>query len=244
MIKNCDRLICVARHTLNTFHKAISIDKNKAVIVHNALQDEYKKVTDIPKEQLKEKYFLNRETKVIVFAGRLDEVKGINFLLQAFQKVIETHLDSHLFIAGEGHFNPLLEQCRYSCTKVSFTGRLDKKQLFELYHMADMGVVSSVHEEFGFVAIEMMMHALPIIVSDTGGLREIVEDGISGLKVPVKTLKGKRVPDTTVLTEKILLLMTNEKLSRAIADGGRKRFLEKFESISFKEKMLHIYNTL
>lgn len=110
--------------------------------------------------------------------------------------------------------------------------------------MADMGVVSSVHEEFGFVAIEMMMHALPIIVSDTGGLREIVEDGISGLKVPVKTQKGKRVPDITVLTEKILLLITNEKLSRAIANGGRKRFLEKFESISFKEKMLHIYNTL
>ena len=59
--------------------------------------------------------------------------------------------------------NQWLKEATDCWTKIAFTGRLDKKQLYEFYSMADMGVVCSLHEEFGFVAIAMMMHALPVI---------------------------------------------------------------------------------
>ena len=55
--------------------------------------------------------------------------------------------------------------------------------------MADVGIACSLHEEFGLVAIEMMMNKLPIIVSDVGGLDEIVENEFSGLKSHVKNKK-------------------------------------------------------
>ncbi|MDR0547541.1 MAG: glycosyltransferase, partial [Dysgonamonadaceae bacterium] len=100
------------------------------------------------------------------------------------------------------------------------------------------------HEEFGFVAIEMMMHALPLIVTKTGGLDEIVEDNVSGLKVPVRTIKGKRQADVKLLQEKICLLLENPAQASELGENARKRFLEKYELSIFKEKMLNLYQTI
>lgn len=53
-----------------------------------------------------------------------------------------------------------------------FTGYVNQRTLSDLYSVADIGVVPSLHEEFGYVAIEMMMHRLPVIVNATTGLAE------------------------------------------------------------------------
>jgi glycosyltransferase involved in cell wall biosynthesis len=90
----------------------------------------------------------------------------------------------------------------------------------------------------------MMMHALPVIVTKTGGLDEIVEDGVSGLKVPVRTIKGQRQVDVKQLSEKIRLLLDNPAYAQELGENGRKRFLEKFELSVFKEKMLNLYTTI
>jgi glycosyltransferase involved in cell wall biosynthesis len=94
------------------------------------------------------------------------------------------------------------------------------------------------------VAIEMMMHELPVIVTKTGGLDEIVEDGVSGLKVPVRTIRGKRRVDIKKLEERMHFLLDNPSSAKEIGENGRKRFLKKFELSVFKEKMLKLYNTV
>lgn len=107
-----------------------------------------------------------------------------------------------------------------------------------------MGVVCSLHEEFGLVALEMMMHALPVIVTKNGGLDEIVEENVSGLKAPVRTRKGQRQVDVKCLSEKMMLLLENPVLAEELGTNGRKRFLEKYELSLFKNKMLNLYNTI
>ena len=71
--------------------------------------------------------------------------------------------------------------------------------------MADVGIACSLHEEFGLVAIEMMMNKLPIIVSDVGGLDEIVENEFSGLKSHVKNKKNKRFLSPHLSVQQIIL---------------------------------------
>jgi len=193
---------------------------------------------------LRSKYCFDNKAQIILFAGRLDEIKGIAFLIRAFRKVLQTNSDSFLLIVGEGNFNAWMKEAADCWSRILFTGRLDKEKLYKLYSIADIGVVPSLYEEFGLVAIEMMMHALPVIVTQTGGLDEIVEDGISGLKVPIRTIKGERQVDVKRLAEKIRFLLNNPVNAQKLGENGRKRFLDKFELSVFKEKMLNLYQNI
>lgn len=244
MIRKCDRFVCVAEHTLNTFLKVSDIEKTKCQIINNALKDEYKEIDATQKQVLRAKWWIADYRKVILFVGRLDEVKGVSPLIKAFKKVLQSHSDIHLILAGDGNYNPLLAEASECCTRITFTGRLSKKKIQELYQIADLGVVPSIHEEFGLVAIEMMMHKLPVIVGNTGGLSEIIKDNVTGLKVPITTFKRKRTISSTVLSAKIALLLEDERYASEIAENGRKEFLEKYEISLFRDKILTLYKSL
>lgn len=241
MIQKCDRFVCVAGHTLSSFKEAAGIDVEKSSVIYNCLQDIYKNISDEEKLALKEKYHILPHTKILFFAGRLDAVKGVFELIEAFRELSKLRQDVRLIMAGEGDFGRLVPAAQESCFHVTFTGRLGKEELYMIYRMADIGIVPSIHEEFGLVAIEMMMHQLPVIVSDTGGLAEIVEDGVNGLKVPVIKEKDKRTLPIPGLVEKITTLLDDEEYARKLGKKGRETFLEKYELTRFREKMLDLY---
>ena len=110
--------------------------------------------------------------------------------------------------------------------------------------MADVGIACSLHEEFGLVAIEMMMNKLPIIVSDVGGLDEIVENEFSGLKSHVNNKKNTRFLSTKDLSEKICRFLEDKEYAEMIAQNGRTTFLNRFEERFFSEKMIELYKTI
>ncbi|GHV58382.1 glycosyl transferase [Bacteroidia bacterium] len=242
MINKVDQFVCVAQHTYTIFQKLGGVQATKTEIINNALADDYNPLSNQEKCLLRKKYAIEENTKVIIFAGRLDDVKGLGDLITAFKKLLTLYPNTRLIIVGEGNFNAWLKEASDSWSKITFTGRIDKKKLYEFYSLADIGVTCSLHEEFGFVAIEMMMHELPLIVTKTSGLNEIVEDKISGLKVPVRTLKGKRQVDVKSLTEKMAFLLENPASAKELGENGRKRFLEKYHLSLFKEKMINLYN--
>ena len=96
----------------------------------------------------------------------------------------------------------------------------------------------------GFVAIEMMMNQLPVIVSDTGGLSEIVENGISGLKVPVMNDSKQQVIDVDALSAKMIQLIEQPDYAKVLAVNARKRFLEKYDLTIFRQKILNLYREI
>ena len=241
MLEKSDRFICVAQHTLNSLKTTCNIQIDNGVLINNALKDVYKEKSFKQKNAIRNKYLLSDRTKIILFAGRLDEVKGISFLIEAFKQVLKTNPDAHLLIAGEGDFNRWLSVAKNYWSKISFTGRLDKRQLYELYAIADVGVVCSLHEEFGYVAIEMMMHQIPLVVTDTGGLSEIIVNDICGLKVPVRNFKNKRIVSVRIMASKIKTLLDNPIFAKELGHNGRRRFLEKYEIELFKRKMIDLY---
>lgn len=241
MLGKSDRFICIAQHTLDSFRNICDIDITNGILINNALKDVYKRASPEQKNRIRDKYFIPDDKKIIMFAGRLDEVKGISFLIDTFKKVVKTNSDAHLLIAGEGDFNKWLSMTKNYWTKISFTGRLGKKQLYELYSIADVGVVCSLHEEFGYVAIEMMMHEIPLVVTDTGGLSEIVKDGVCGLKVPVRNRKDRRIINVNTMADKIKILLDNPDFANKLGHNGRRRFLKNYELRLFKKRMIDLY---
>ena len=243
LIKKCDLVICVAQHTVNTFIGLNCLRKTPVIVINNALKDCYQRISEMRRMELRKKYYIDSQTRVIFFAGRLDKVKGVPFLIQAFEETLKSFPNSRLLIAGNGNFEQCINATNHCWSKISFTGKLKKEQLYELYSIADIGIVCSLHEEFGFVAIEMMMQCLPLIVSNTSGLTEIVIDGETGLKVPIDTRNNERYININKLSEQINYLLENPTLALQLSINARKRFLEKYELNLFKEKMLAVYNS-
>ena len=123
--------------------------------------------------------------KIILFLGRLVYEKGVQHLIAAMPKILANYHDSKLIIAGKGGMlDELREQVNYLNIghKVYFTGYLDAKKVCKMYKAADISVFPSTYEPFGIVALEAMLAGVPTVVSDIGGLDEIVEHRVNGMK--------------------------------------------------------------
>lgn len=139
-------------------------------------------------------------TPLFVFAGRLEETKGIYTLLAAFQLLIQKEnleFSPRLLIAGgekdaidEATGLPADPKLRSFLEgiedKVEFVGPQSQEELALLFNMATATIVPSYYESFGMVAAEAQACGSPVIASDVGGLKNVVQDGISGLLVEVE----------------------------------------------------------
>lgn len=244
MINQCDRVIAIAEQSYKNILNIYGVDKEKIILINNGLKDGYKKLGDSRKQQLKSKYHINPQDRLILFAGRLDEVKGVRFLLKAFGDLLKTEQNVRLILVGEGDFSRWIDQSRQIGSKIIFTGKLDQKELYNFYQLADIGIVCSIHEEFGFVAVEMMMHKLPVIVSDTGGLSEIVEEAVTGLKVKVKVVNKKRGIDVAGLTAKMKYLLHHPDVCSRLGENARNKFVQNYSLPIWSKRMEYLYERL
>ena len=123
--------------------------------------------------------------KIILYVGRLVYEKGIQNLIAAMPKVLNGYHDSKLIIAGKGGMiDELRDEVRRLNieNKVYFTGYLNLNQVTKMYKCADVAVFPSTYEPFGVVALEGMLSGTPVVVSDVGGLNEIVQHRENGMK--------------------------------------------------------------
>ena len=130
------------------------------------------------------RYAMDNE-KIILFMGRLVYEKGVQHLIAAMPKILEGYHDAKLVIAGKGG---MIDELKAQVDalgigqKVYFAGYLNGKDVQRMYKAADISVFPSTYEPFGIVALEAMLAENPIVVSDIGGLNEIVQHRENGMK--------------------------------------------------------------
>lgn len=195
------------------------------------------------KRTLRKKRRIYDKEYLILFAGRLHPMKGLAFLIRAFHKVLEKLPNCRLLIAGNGDYDTCIHEAKDICSKVSFTGLLDKKDLYELYQMVDVGVVPSLYEPFGYVAVEMMMHGLPIAATATSGLNEVIDE-TSGIKVPIIEYPDRVEIDANLLAEKILYILEHPEEAKRLGKNARIRYLKEYSSEVFRRNMLKFYQSI
>ena len=123
--------------------------------------------------------------KIILFMGRLVYEKGIQHLISAMPKILNGYHDSKLVICGKGGMIDELKaqvNAMEISNKVYFAGYMNGKDVQKMYKAADVAVFPSTYEPFGIVALEAMLSENPIVVSDIGGLNEIVQHRENGMK--------------------------------------------------------------
>ena len=236
-----DHVICLSNYMKDILCQYYGINLTKMSVIPNGMYDVAYARNNI--DYLREKWNIPPEEKIIIYAGRIDKVKGIIYLIKAFRLLLEMNKNCRLLIVGSGDYDMCLGESKDICSKISYTGLLEKQDLFELYQIADIGVIPSLFEPFGYVAVEMMMHELPIIVTATSGLNEVVDDAC-GFKIPLNIQSDSVGIDVSLLSEKILYLLEHPSEARQIGINGRKRYLDNYSSEIFCENMIRIYKSV
>lgn len=163
------------------------------------------------------KYAMDNE-KIILFMGRLVYEKGVNHLIAAMPKILNGYHDAKLVIAGKGGMIDELKAQVNSLgisEKVCFAGYMSGKNVQKMYKAADISVFPSTYEPFGIVALEAMLSENPVVVSDIGGLNEIVQHKENGMK----TYCG----NSNSIADAILELLYDHKLCAEITKKAKNK---------------------
>lgn len=170
-------------------------------------------------------------------ACRLEPVKGIATLIEAIAILAVDIPSIRLEIAGEGSLRNALEE-RVARQRVSanitFLGWC--RNMIPVLQSWGLFVQPSLDEGFGVAVLEAMASGLPVVASDVGGLREIVEDGKTGFLVPPR--------DPAAFAEKIRLLLGDPDLRAAMGAAGRRRAQEEFSLTAMVRRTAEFYDRL
>jgi glycosyltransferase involved in cell wall biosynthesis len=174
-----------------------------------------------------------RSQEVICFAGTLAPIKGVEYLLEAFVKIIDKFNEALLEIIGRRpnrrYYLELEHKTRAMGLedRVLFIDELPQKELAKRLTRARALVLPSLSEGLGRVIIEAMACGVPVVCSSVGGIRDIVENGKTGFLVPPG--------DAEALAEKLEVLLRDRELALRMGEEARSGVEALFSSQAYKE---------
>ena len=182
----------------------------------------------------------NPTTKDILYAGRLSEEKGIEYLIQAIPKISKEHPEIKLHIVGKGNMEQNLKDLANKLEiedKIIFHGYITHENLATMYRKSSVFILPSVcMENAPLTLIEAMSQETPVVTTNIGGQAELVKDGFNGYLVNPK--------DPEELTEKIGTILDNPELAREMGEKGRKIVEENHTPEEHLRRIIAIYNSL
>jgi 1,4-alpha-glucan branching enzyme len=188
-------------------------------------------------ESVKELLPCAPEDRILFAIGRLVYEKGFQTLIDAMPRILQSIPNAKLVIGG---FGPMEDELRQRASglgdRVLFTGYLDDQTKNMWYQAAEVCVVPSHYEPFGIVALEAMRSGKPTVVSDTGGLAEIIEHGADGFKA----LPGH----TESLAWHISELFMQPQLGSKLAEAAYRKLLARYQWDSIASNVNQSYMRL
>ena len=218
--------------------------KNITVIHHGINQDEYSPKAD-PRPALK-KYPILRKKKVVFHPARMGLAKGCDVTIKAFRIIKNRFPDAILVLAGTRNIiDWTLSQQKdiaYMVSLVKFL-KLEKNVLIDSYHLKDMPSLyaassvcvypSTASEPFGLTMLEALASGKPMIVTEAGGMPEIIKDSVNGFIVPVKDFES--------LASRIIQLLANNDLRERLGYTGRQMVELQYTKQIIAENTLRLY---
>ncbi len=230
LIQAAQRVIVCSEYMRGELRHALDCPTEKIDVVYNGLSvARWQNITsahqlDFDRQALHAQYAAAEEA-IIYYVGRITYEKGIYLLLNALPKVLAAMDDQvRLVIIGTGDaYSILLQRQAWNLGiyhKVLFTGFMADADFWKFQTIASCAVFPSLYEPFGIVALESFAAEIPLVVSDAGGLPEVVRNGITGIVT--------RVNDPDSLADGIIKILHDPEYSRTLVINAQSDLSDRF----------------
>ena len=214
------------------FDRNFTLHKRNHFTVHNCLPPLFN-IQETDSE------FTPNSPLTIGVVARLEEIKGADYVMPAFAKVLESLPECRLIIVGDGTLREQMEQqqqdYKIADSKVTWTGKIPYNKLSEQYGKMDVVWVPSRSEGFGLSAIEAMANGRTVIASDTGGLMEVINDGSDGLLFKNGDIDDLASKTASILSDIPRLLQLSQ---------NAKNNASKYTFDHYRDTILNLYSKL
>jgi len=180
------RIICCSHFMAQEVREYFNAPADKIDVIPNGITTaQFDELEGVDLSSFRSRFAADSE-KIVFYVGRLVHEKGLHVLIDAVPHVLKQCPEAKFVIAGTGSmFDSLRQQADALgvSAKVYLTGFISDEDRNRLFKVADCAVFPSLYEPFGIVALEAMAAKTPVVVAETGGLKEVVEHGETGITV-------------------------------------------------------------
>ncbi len=221
------RKVLVLSQALARQTNSIGVPYTKIEIIPNGVDTS--RFTPLPLEQREE---------LVLFVGSLIERKGVRFLVQSFQQVVQQHPGVRLVLLGEGVQQPECEGLAQSlgiAEKVDFAGAQPQEVVAERMRRAKIFILPSIEEGLGVVLLEALASGTPIVASRVGGIEDVVDDQVGILISPgdVEQLSG------SILS---ILRLSGSEWTK-LHENARKKAVEIYDWSRIGQRIVELYKS-
>ena len=223
--KRLKKIVVPSNSSMEDIKEEFHVDKNKMERVMNGIDLNVfypdSKIQKIP-------------FKLVTVASADVPLKGLDYLLNALSDLAEVYSDISLSIIGEqkkgGHTERLIKKLNLE-KRVNFFSNLTQEDLRKTYCEAELAIIPSLYEGFGFAAIEAMACGVPLISSSGGALPEVIKD--TGIIIPPKNVKE--------IYNSVDYLLSSPHIAKELAEKGLQRANSKFSWAAIAKKLEKVY---
>ncbi len=229
------RVVGVSFETIHGLHDD-GVPPRRARVVHNGI--DVKRLARGDATYLRNDLGISPDAVVVAGAGSLIARKGFHVLLHAFALVHAQRPETHLIVIGEGpersRLDALARELGIAHVVHLLGERNDVGAIFR--DVAQIGVSASFEEAFGLAVMEAAAMGLPVVATRVAGTAEVIQNGVTGLIVPVEDAAG--------LADGILRLVADPELRRRFGDAGRALIESDYSIRKNVHALTSIYDTL
>jgi glycosyltransferase involved in cell wall biosynthesis len=204
------KVIAISESVRNSLIKYELIPRSKIYVLTNCIDyQSFNKSADLNSRR-------DKNEIIIGTVGRLEKVKGINFLLFAIKIILAKFPSIKLEIIGDGSQTSELKEIAKKLgisNSVEFLGKFT--DVIPFYKRMDIFVLASLNEGFGIVLLEAMAMGIPVVATNVNGIKEVVVNGESGILVPPKNPEA--------IANAVIKIIENSELAEKLVNEGLKR---------------------
>jgi phosphatidylinositol alpha-1,6-mannosyltransferase len=225
-IRKADTVFCISHAAAMELTK-LGVDRDKIKVIPLAVNDVIYGKAD--RKTLLSKLDLPADSQILLTVGRLIERKGVAwFIDNVLPELVKNHPKLIYLVIGEGEHRPSIQTAidNQKLNKhVRLLGKVDEALRVAAYNGADVFVMPNINvpgdmEGFGLVLLEAALCALPIVASDTEGIKDAIVSGQNGLLVPVRDVKAFAVA--------IKRLLNNSDYAKQLGQASRQHTLNNY----------------
>jgi len=223
-----NHIICVSQPSKEDVISEFNVDENKITVIPNGIDIDTFKPSLVAK---------TLGFRIVTTASADIPLKGLRHLILALPRVMDEFPLTSLVVIGKSpeksNLDKLIDDLDLQ-DKITFKSGISELEIVKIYHDSDIAVIPSLYEGFGFGAGEAMACGVPLISTDSGGLKQVIGD--AALKISPGSVKE--------IEDGIFKLFNEEETRKEFSIKGRKRMEELFDWKIAASNYIDVFKTL